>query len=103
MTGVALDHLVRRFEAGGRNVGDGQALVRGLVGAQHRRVRHKRKVDPGRQKESRLNFGAKILFQISSKLDVDVFEKNHPSAVLTSLCLIEILVFTVDVIWLRQH
>ncbi len=46
MPGVALDHLVRSLEAGGGDVGHGEALVVRLVGAQHRGVRHQREVNP---------------------------------------------------------
>ena len=45
MTGIALDHLVGGLEAGGGDVGHGQALVCGLVGAQHGSVGHQRKVN----------------------------------------------------------
>jgi hypothetical protein len=44
--GVALDHLVRSLEAGGGDVGHGEALMIRLVGAQHRGIRHQREVNP---------------------------------------------------------
>ncbi len=46
VTRIAFNHLIRRLEARGRDVGHGQALVSSLVGTQHRSVRHQRKMDP---------------------------------------------------------
>ena len=48
MARITLDHLVCRFEARRRDVGHGQAFVRGLVGAQDRRIRHEREVNSGK-------------------------------------------------------
>ena len=48
MAWITLDHLVCRFEARRRDVGHGQAFVRGLVGAQDRRIRHEREVNSGK-------------------------------------------------------
>ena len=46
MPGITLDHLVGGLEAGGGDVGHGEALVVRLVGAQHRSVRHQGEVYP---------------------------------------------------------
>ena len=46
VTRVTLHHLVGRLEAGVGDLGHGQLLVVGLLGADNRSVRYQRKVDP---------------------------------------------------------
>ena len=51
MARITLDHLIGRLEAGGGDVGHGQALVGGLVRAQHGSVGHQRKVNSEKRNE----------------------------------------------------
>ena len=47
VTGVALDHLVGRLEAGVGDLANGQAFVEGLFGGDDRSIRDQGEVDPG--------------------------------------------------------
>jgi hypothetical protein len=46
VTWVTLDHLISRLEAGGCDVCNCEAFMRGLVGTQDRGIGHKGEVNP---------------------------------------------------------